>query len=896
MKQSKPAHPSQKRTFSFKETTKDTNFYSTVGKRWYKVFQDEVTEFPDLPRDQVEKLRHEAQNLLEQESAIYNSKMSKNPAPDYNWIRTIMNKGTVTDRVAAHIIAIQDSPVYTFSLIRNLVSMVKVSKKKECIMVSETLTELFLNDLLPPDRKLRPFEKQPLALLDTLSSGNHMTRKSRLIYWYYEDQLKDVYHTFVMALNAATQDSVERNKEKAITSMYKLLAGNPEQEALLLRNLVNKLGDPSQKVASKVIYSLIQLLQVHPNMKFVVMEETEKLLFRPNMSHKAQYYGICFLSQFLLSNDEAELARNLINIYFSFFKACVKKGEVDSRLMTTLLTGVNRAYPYAKQEMEKMLEHIDTMYRVVHHANFTVSLHTLSLLFQVADFANSVSDRFYSALYKKLLDPELATSKNQALFVSLLFKALKKDDDVHRIRIFFKRLFQICSYMPVPLVCGILYMTSQLTHKRENLLALSMKSSNIVDDNDLDEEHYEDIKLENSEDAVGLQEEISGKEETEECVEEKVPVPTWYHCENAGDKKRRNLAVYDPYHRNPSFAGGENCVYTELLTLSQHYHPTVTLFVNKILRGEVIRYSGDPLQDFTLNRFLDRFVFKNPKKKLKEEASKNSKFSRKKMYVPSGIRSLPVDSASYLNESEARIPVDELFMYRYLRKKMEGKVKVKTEDTGESDASSVASEEFNEMLESIMEKGNQLDFAEDLARSANSKKNDKELHVGEESSDEEEDKEQEEEEEEEDEEPTGDQDDSPGEYDSDEEEFDMIDDDDDDDAEDIVFDDSESDMETEAAKEKNTKRKRKYKDNNNVFVSAEEFSEMLDNIGASGLKMSGSSAMSNKDNAGEKQLKWEAARDLWISRGDHSKRKQKGKKRWHSQKNNEQKAKRRRKK
>ncbi|KAJ4441036.1 hypothetical protein ANN_10885, partial [Periplaneta americana] len=433
--------------------------------------------------------------------------------------------------------------------------MVKVSKKKECIMVSETLTELFLNDLLPPDRKLRPFEKQPLSLLDTLSSGNHMTRKSRLIYWYYEDQLKDVYHTFVMALNAATQDSVERNKEKAITSMYKLLAGNPEQEALLLRNLVNKLGDPNQKVASKVIYSLIQLLQVHPNMKFVVMEETEKLLFRPNMSHKAQYYGICFLSQFLLSNDEAELARNLINIYFSFFKACVKK---------------------------------------------------------------------------------------------------------------------------------------------------------------------------NSEDAVGLQEEISGKEETEECVEEKVPVPTWYHCENAGDKKRRNLAVYDPYHRNPSFAGGENCVYTELLTLSQHYHPTVTLFVNKILRGEVIRYSGDPLQDFTLNRFLDRFVFKNPKKKLKEEASKNSKFSRKKMYVPSGIRSLPVDSASYLNESEARIPVDELFMYRwvlYLRKKMEGKVKVKTEDTGESDASSVASEEFNEMLESIMEKGNQLDFAEDLARSANSKKN-----------------------------------------------------------------------------------------------------------------------------------------------------------------------------
>lgn len=42
----------------------------------------------------------------------------------------------------------------------------------------------------------------------------------------------------------------------------------------------------------------------------------------------------------------------------------------------------------------------------------------------------------------------------------------------------------------------------------------------------------------------------------------------------------------------------------------------------------------------------------------------NSKFSRKKTYVPSGIRALRVDSSSYLNEDESRIPVDELFMYK----------------------------------------------------------------------------------------------------------------------------------------------------------------------------------------------------------------------------------------
>ena len=93
----------------------------------------------------------------------------------------------------------------------------------------------------------------------------------------------------------------------------------------LLMYLVNKLGDPSQKVASKAIYSLGQLLFKHPNMQGVVLSEVEKLLFRSNISSKAQYYGLCFLSQFYLSHETSEVARRLMEVYFSFFKACVKK-------------------------------------------------------------------------------------------------------------------------------------------------------------------------------------------------------------------------------------------------------------------------------------------------------------------------------------------------------------------------------------------------------------------------------------------------------------------------------------------------------------------------------------------------------------------------------------------
>jgi ribosome biogenesis protein MAK21 len=36
------------------------------------------------------------------------------------------------------------------------------------------------------------------------------------------------------------------------------------------------------------------------------------------------------------------------------------------------------------------------------------------------------------------------------------------------------------------------------------------------------------------------------------------------------------------------------------------------------MQGNPVEYHGDPLQDFTLMRFLDRFVCKNPKQKVND--------------------------------------------------------------------------------------------------------------------------------------------------------------------------------------------------------------------------------------------------------------------------------------
>lgn len=121
----------------------------------------------------------------------------------------------------------------------------------------------------------------------------------------------------------------------------------------------------------------------------------------------------------------------------------------------------------------------------------------------------------------------------------------------------------------------------------------------------------------------------------------------------------------------------------------------------------------------TLIRFLDRYVFKNPKKlEDKKIKKKNDPLAQRAGYTPKGIRSLSVDSAAYLNEREERIPVDELFLYKYLKRKSETKKGIKKEDDDE-DMESVNSEEFNDMLDRIGTKhdlGNldDLDIAADI--------------------------------------------------------------------------------------------------------------------------------------------------------------------------------------
>lgn len=49
-----------------------------------------------------------------------------------------------------------------------------------------------------------------------------------------------------------------------------------------------------------------------------------------------------------------------------------------------------------------------------------------------------------------------------------------------------------------------------------------------------------------------------------------------------------DIVNFNALARNPLYAGGQFCVYIELINLQKHYHPTVSLFANKLLNGNTL--------------------------------------------------------------------------------------------------------------------------------------------------------------------------------------------------------------------------------------------------------------------------------------------------------------------
>ncbi|KAM8931259.1 CCAAT/enhancer-binding protein zeta isoform 2-T2 [Lycaon pictus] len=832
------------------------------GGKWYDLEYSNEYSLEPQPQDVVSKYKTLAQKLYEHEINLFKNKTNNQKGASATWMKTIVSSGTLGDRMAAMILLIQDDAIHTLQFVETLVNLVKKKgSKQQCLMALDTFKELLITDLLPDSRKLRIFSQHPFSKLEQLSSGNKDSRDRRLILWYFEHQLKHLVAEFVQVLETLSHDSLVATKTRALVVAHELLCNKPEEEKALLVQVVNKLGDPQNRIATKASHLLETLLCKHPNMKGVVCGEVERLLFRSNISPKAQYYAICFLNQMVLSHEESDLANKLITLYFCFFRTCIKKKDIESKMLSALLTGVNRAYPYAQTGDDKVKEQVDTLFKVLHVVNFNTSVQALMLLFQVMNSQQTISDRYYAALYRKMLDPGLMMCSKQALFLNLVYKSLKADIVLRRVKAFVKRLLQVtCEQMP-PFICGALYLVSEILKAKPNL------RSQLDDHPESDEENFIDIGDDEDTEKFNADKETDKvkKTETEETVSDS-PSPmetkksesaSWVHFDNL--KGGKQLNTYDPFSRNPLFCGAENTSLWELK------------------KGNYIQYSGDPLQDFTLMRFLDRFVYRNPKPHKGKENTDSVVMQPKRKNFMKDIRSLAVNSKEFLAKEESQIPVDELFFYRYYKKVATVKEKQKR-NADEESIEDVDDDEFEKMIDTFEDDNcftsgtDDLDFASNMKKEKKGAKEDPE-----------------------DEDLEGSDDDLDN-LDDDEvslgsmnEEFTEIGEDGgtfmdvlDDESEGIPkLDEVSSKISTKRNKRKGTndfdfagsfqglrKKKKGNFSDSSLFVSAEEFGHLLDENMGSKFDNIGMNAMANKDNASLKQLRWEAERDDWLHNRD----------------------------
>lgn len=477
-----------------------------------------------------------------------------------------------------------------------------------------------------------------------------------------------------------------------------MLAYSPEKEQMLLTMLINKLGDPVGKIASKALHHLSEVAYKHPNMSSVIVVEAEKLLFRNNISEKAQHFTLCFLGQ-IAPTGRPDVCTKLVNICFALFKVLVQKGAINNRTMQAILRCLQKSIVEA-QPPEGSDEIItkdmqDTIYRLVHLADIRISIQTLSLLLQLVGKKSVKCDRFYNALYKKVLDMELTSvgAITAANFLHILHKAIHIDSNIPRCLAFIKRLLQLSLYVPAHIAAGCLIIINKLFKSRRELVKsldepettitpVEVDLSKFDDDSD-GEEVYKDVDDE--------------KVEKNDTKKEKVQ-SSWHHVKVKTNEPAEPAVKeivgnkYDPYHRVPAFAGADNTLRTELLLLCQHFHPTVQVFAENVLNQKKITYYGDPLKDFSLAHFLERFAFKNPKKSEKPLAEMATQH---KTYTPFGARGRSVKSLTRTNCTE-----DEKFIFQYLEKKRLKQVNL-PKKTDDEDGGDVDDDEFEAYLDKL---------------------------------------------------------------------------------------------------------------------------------------------------------------------------------------------------
>ncbi|WWC65915.1 uncharacterized protein I303_108537 [Kwoniella dejecticola CBS 10117] len=714
------------------------------------------------------ELKQKAFNLLDNLPPLNRASSTSDQA----FIAQILQSGTHQDKLSALVLLVRESPVHAMKELNRLrymagwkedgtVGQGSGGNKDQRVAVIKALADWWVNGGGKPAGKLKYFADQPLL------SHPQLTDRHLLVF-AFEDYLKRWFFSLLQVMEVLSHDTLPFVRTQALHIIFQLLAGNAEQEQNLLRLGVNKLGDTDRSVASKASHHILQLLQAHPAMKSVVAREVSSLVLKPTGStaaaassgshikfddevkskkpeekksdtvNHARYYGLITLNQITLTRKDTEVAGKLVDLYFEVFREIlgdpkqaeekleaedeeeigegqIEKvaGKVDkwrgrrkgtrtkngkktaieqeeelienseSKLVSAVLTGINRALPFAKLDDTMFKSYMDTLFTITHKGTFNTSIQALNLIYQVArtdsESRQAISDRYYRTLYDSLFDERLMTSSKQAMYLNLLFKSMKVDDRINRVMAFVKRLLQMLSMHQPPFICGALYLLGDLFNTTPGLKKM------LIEPEDDEIEHFVDADQKD----------------------------TLRPSEESGKKQPSNEREYDGKKREPLYAHADSSCLWDLVPFLTHFHPSVSLQANQLLLSHPLTGSAD-ISLNSLVSFLDRFVYRNPKKTLQPKGAsimQPAAISDKTGSVVQnkGARSaagaseagLMVNSEQFWRKKVDDVPVEMMFFHKYFSKKLQrnesakkGKGKAQeSDDEDEERESAVASDE-----------------------------------------------------------------------------------------------------------------------------------------------------------------------------------------------------------
>ncbi|KAK4471535.1 hypothetical protein MN116_004954 [Schistosoma mekongi] len=719
-----------------------------------KWFVNKLTEYsgPPLSTENLLRLRSESSSAFERN---YGSKLWQNGLPNElgslnrttrEWLLMALKSRSGQDYMCAMAYLVNSYPMYSIRFLDNLISFISPSKKRDCFRSLVILSHLFCS-LIPKNRALISITTRPLDVLDKLDS---CSKEVVLCLWHFEDELKHMYLQFIKASEKLLLSDCVANLKRKTLGILGNLVEKQENQTFILSIIINKLGDRNKEFASSVIYKLRLIAGISSDFLHLLVQEVRSFLFRPNLLERSKYYAISLLSCLELRGSFRDISSNtkvssvastLIKIYMSFFRSAASSKEIPERLIIMLLSGLCRAAPFTTEEaFTSMLSEVDDLFRLVHTTGFSVSVQALSVLFQISTHCVAIRDRYYQALYRKLLDPAVHRSSKNPTLLRLVYQSMVADNDTDRIAAFVHRILQLCiSHTDPGFVVGCLILINKISLSKANLIVISQMNNDqlpvnpIVNlakfeqSNDDSDEHFSDAQSPDEDNDIDdrsvqndmLTETIASTKSAMMINDNKsiVTPSSWYHRSLKMHRNTRNLFGfgYNPIAREPKFAQAAGCLLWPLSLLSKHTHPTVNLFANSLLNNSPIQYTGDPFTDFGLMHFLDRFAYKKPKvNKLTQikptigtiQKTVPGKLLQRKESLLSGPRSIAVDSFAFRQLPLASVPVHERFFHNYFKfmesrpgyiKKTEKK-KSRDPDEDGSDTDSVPDSEFDDYL------------------------------------------------------------------------------------------------------------------------------------------------------------------------------------------------------